>query len=255
MVRENSGVNQSTVAVAGSAAQPIANANTYARLTSNKCYRCGEPGHRSSACPKRATVNLVVVEEDEVECEQEGEEVYNDVVPYAYDPNEVQENEEGVPLGQSFVIQRLLLTPRVECGDQWNEIFRARCIISKRVCDLIINSGSVENIASKSLVTKLGLKTEKHPSPYKIGWIKKGTETVVTQRCHITFFMGKFYVDEVVCDVIEMDGCHLILGRPWQYDVDATHSCKDNVYMFFKNGRKIVLSPIKEGSIPKTYKV
>ena len=57
--------------------------------------------------------------------------------------------------------------------------------------------------------------------------------------------MGKSYVDEVVCDIVEMDACHLILGRPWQYDVDATHRCKDNVYVFFKNGRKIVLGPIK----------
>ena len=78
------------------------------------------------------------------------------------------------------MIQRLLLTPRVEYGDQLNEIFRARCTINKRVCDLIIDSDSVENIASKSLVTKLELKIEKHPSPYKIGWIKKGTETLVT---------------------------------------------------------------------------
>ena len=48
---------------------------------------------------------------------------------------------------------------------------------------------------------------------------------------------------------------YLILGRPWQYDVDATHRCKDNVYVFFKNGRKIVLGPLKEGSVPKTSKV
>ena len=120
---------------------------------------------------------------------------------------------------------------------------------------MIIDSGSVENIAWKSLVAKLGLKTEKHPSPYKIGWIKKGTETLVTQQCLVTFSMGKCYVNEVVCDVVEMDACHLILGRPWQYDVDATHRCKDNVYVFFKNGRKIVLGPIKEGSIPKASKV
>ena len=104
VARENSGVNQSIVAVAGSTTQLIANANPYVRLTGNKRYRCGEPGHRSSTCRKRAVVNLVVAEEGEVDDEQEGEEVYNDADPYAYDPNEVQEDEEGVPLGRSLVI-------------------------------------------------------------------------------------------------------------------------------------------------------
>ena len=69
MAKKSSGVNQSTVAVAGSAAQPIANANPYARPTGNKCYKCGEPGHQSSTCPKRAAMNLVVVEEGEVDGE------------------------------------------------------------------------------------------------------------------------------------------------------------------------------------------
>ena len=67
--------------------------------------------------------------------------------------------------------------------------------------------------------------------------------------------MGKCHVDKVVCDVIEMDACHLILGRHWQYDVDATHRCKDNVYMFFKNDKKNFIGPIKKGSVPKAFKV
>ena len=67
--------------------------------------------------------------------------------------------------------------------------------------------------------------------------------------------MDKCYVDEVVCDVVEIDASHLILGRPWQYDVDATYRCKVNVYVFFKNGRKIFLGLIKEGSVPKASKV
>ena len=52
-----------------------------------------------------------------------------------------------------------------------------------------------------------------------------------------------------------MDACHLILGRIWQYDVDTTHKCKDNVYVFFRNGRKIVIGSIKENSVPKASKV
>ena len=104
MVRENSGVNQSIVAVAGSVAQPIVYTKSYARLTGNKCYKCGELGHQSSTCPKQATKNLVVAEEGEAEGEQEGKKVYNDADPYAYDPNKVQEDEEGMPIRRSLVI-------------------------------------------------------------------------------------------------------------------------------------------------------
>ena len=58
-------------------------------------------------------MNLVVAKEGKVEGEQEGEEVYNDAYPYAYNPNDVQEDEEGMPLGRSLVIQRLLLPLKV----------------------------------------------------------------------------------------------------------------------------------------------
>ena len=78
-----------------------------------------------------------MAERGEANGEQEGEKVHNDVDPYAYNPNEDQGDEEGIPLGRSLVIQRLLPTPRVDHSDQRNEIFQALCTISKRVCDLI----------------------------------------------------------------------------------------------------------------------
>ena len=62
-------------------------------------------------------MNLVVAEEGEVKGEQEGKEMHNDADPYAFDPNEVQEDEEGMSIRRSLVIQRLLLTLRVDYGD------------------------------------------------------------------------------------------------------------------------------------------
>jgi len=61
---------------------------------------------------------------------------------------------------------------------------------------------------SKNMVTKLGLKTEKHPSPYKIGWIRQGAKAKVTKICRIQFSIRKNYLDEITCDVVEMDACH-----------------------------------------------
>jgi hypothetical protein len=43
-----------------------------------------------------------------------------------------------------------------------------------------------------------------------------------------------------------MDACHIILGRPWQFDVDAIYKGRDNVYIFMNKGQKVVLGPIKE---------
>ena len=115
---------------------------------------------------------------------------------------------------------------------QRHSIFRTRCTIQKKVYHVIIDSGSCENIVSKALVKALNLTTEDHPRPYKIGWIKKGSEMQVNKVCKIPLSIGKFYQDEVVCDVVDMDACHVLLGQPWQFDVDPIYRGKENSYAF-----------------------
>ena len=77
-------------------------------------------------------------------------------------------------LSHSLVVRRLLLAPKREGHPQRHSIFKTRCTVNRKVCDVIIDSGSTENIVFHTMVSKLGLKVEKHPSPYSIGWIKKG---------------------------------------------------------------------------------
>jgi hypothetical protein len=46
-----------------------------------------------------------------------------------------------------------------------------------------------------------------------------------------------------------MDVCHLLLGRPWQYDRNIIHDGKMNTYTLEKNGRTHMLLPIKDKEV------
>ena len=38
------------------------------------------------------------------------------------------------------------------------------------------------------------------------------------------------YQDEVLCDIIPMDICHIFLGRSWQFDRHVVHDGQANTY-------------------------
>ena len=89
-----------------------------------------------------------------------------------------------------------------------------------------------------------------HLKPYKLSWLQEGSDIKVKHRCLVSFTIGKHYQDEVWCDVVPMDVCHLLLGRPWKYDRKVIYDGFKNTYTFRKDGHKIVLTPLKPAIAP-----
>jgi hypothetical protein len=57
------------------------------------------------------------------------------------------------------------------------------------------------------------------------------------------------YNDKILCDVIPMDVCHLLLGRPWKYEKNVIHDGRMNTYSLENNGRTHMLLPIKDKEV------
>ena len=50
---------------------------------------------------------------------------------------------------------------------------------------------------------------------------------------------------------MDMDACHILFERPWQYDVDAKHLGKSKLYQLEKGGIKYILVPFTRKNQPK----
>ncbi|XP_074291714.1 uncharacterized protein LOC141618501 [Silene latifolia] len=96
--------------------------------------------------------------------------------------------------------------------DQKSLIFRRRCTIQGRVCNLIIDGGSCTNVAYVTLVEKLNLSTQEHPHLYHLRWLSKGAEVRV--------------------------------DKPWEFDKNSVHQGRSNTYSFKQGGKKITLTPL-----------
>jgi len=78
---------------------------------------------------------------------------------------------------------------------------------------VVIDSGSSNNLVLEEMVTKLKLEILKHPKPYQIAWIQDEHKVLVSEQCLVKFHIGSYH-DEVLCDIMPMDVCHILLGRP-----------------------------------------
>ena len=182
-----------------------------ASISGIRCFGCGETGHRLVDCKKQGKKALFVNPEN-----YEEEDAYVEEEPMFDGTDEGDEEILEGDTSLALVAKRLCLTPSVN-DDEWlgNNIFQSTCTIEGKVCHFVIDTGSCEYIVSTEAMQKLGVKIETHPKPYKLTWLKKSGEVTVSKRALVTFSIESKYKDRVWCDMVTMDACHLLLGRPW----------------------------------------
>ena len=91
--------------------------------------------------------------------------------------------------------------------------FKTRCKMDGKCYKVVIDSGSSTNLVLEELVTKLQLSRLKHPKPYHVSWIKDEHKILVSEHYVVEFKIGHYF-DEVLCDIMPMDCCHIFFGRP-----------------------------------------
>ena len=89
-----------------------------------------------------------------------------------------------------------------------------------------------------------------HPHPYYIQWFNNSGKVKVTRTVHVHFSIST-YVDYVDCDVVPMQACSLLLGRPRKFDKKFVHHGRNNQYTLVHKDTNITLLPITPDSILK----
>jgi len=207
------------------------------KTSSRKCFKCLGFGHIASNCPSKH--NMMV---------HEGVVLSDHTSQRSRTPNTSRspsEEESKSPCESDLLVVRQMLGQVLKPFDesQRENIFHTRCLINEKLCSLIVDGGSCENVASIRVVDKLGLSIISHAKPYKHQWLIEEGEIIVNKQVLKAFSIGK-YKDEVLCDVVHMEAIHILLGRPWQYDRKTLHDGLTNKISFNFHGHKVTLKSL-----------
>ena len=230
------------------------NSNTSSRARDIVCFKCQGRGHYMKDCPNSKTLLINHLGEYESEVDDDNENVCANDESDLHDNNDV--NDEDVveyESGESLIARRTLHAKPAPCEDNQREnLFHSRCLIQGKVCNLIIDSGSCCNIASMEMVQKLQLPIFHHPRPYKLHWMNDSGELRVNKQTHVTIKLGH-YEDHILCDVVPMQACHILLGRPWQFDRKVQHDGYTNRHSFVHKGQNVVLKPMTPTQVAEAF--
>lgn len=127
--------------------------------------------------------------------------------------------------------QDLSSSAMVDLVEDWRRIsiFRTRVRCKCKICNLIIDGGSVMNIVAQEVIDKLQLPTNKKPKPCKVAWVDDHA-IPVTRQCLVPFKID-ILEDEIWCGIITMNTTYFLDG----------HGCLIERYILIKRSICILL--------------
>ncbi|GFY95544.1 AGC (cAMP-dependent, cGMP-dependent and protein kinase C) kinase family protein [Actinidia rufa] len=211
-----------------------------------KCYKCQGFGHVATQCGNKT---LFVDSQGQDHKEDDIEEQIYEPNPENFHESNADCVEGDVTLG---VVRCALTQPKKDDDGRRTVIFYTYIKCGEKDCKVIIDSGSYINAVSSSTVIRLGLKPVSHPSSYHVSWVDTSSISI-KERCLVPIKILS-YIDEIWCDVIPMDVGHIILGRPWLFDLDVTIYGRSNSCSFLFENKRIKLNPLQPRSDSKPKK-
>jgi hypothetical protein len=213
------------------------------RTTGLQCHRCLGFGHVWKDCPSQRAYMAT-------------DDGYISTSDMEDDTAEDATAEDGDVLGSEdmaafrSIIMHRVLSMQLQQPEklQCHNLFQTFFIINNRRARVIIDGRSCNNLVSSYLVKKLGLTTRPHPHPYHLMWFNDARKAKVIHTSRVSFSIGS-YASSVDCDVVPMEACSILLGRPLEFDNDATHHGRSNTYTFMHKGKKITLLPLTPAEI------
>nr|KYP36893.1 hypothetical protein KK1_041944 [Cajanus cajan] len=188
--------------------------HTSTKTSDIKCFKCLGRGHIASQCP---TKKVMILRGHDTYSSQE------ETTTSSSSESEVEtklQRSKVEPIypyeGELLMLRRILHNQPSGTLSQRENIFHTRCNVLNNACSLIVDSGSWCNCCSTRLVKKL---------------------------MKVKFSIGK-YDDQPLFDIVPMEACHILLGRPWQFEKKTLHNGLTNEITFTHKEKKFVLYPL-----------
>ncbi|XP_051120410.1 uncharacterized protein LOC127244115 [Andrographis paniculata] len=206
------------------------------------CYKCHGQGHYAGQCPNKRTIMILENGEWGYVDDGEGDEVVEAEAEAGSDEDVEEVCDEDL---LSLVVMRALTSLPREDKDagQRENLFHCHCKVAGHTISMILDSGSCTNVISSYVVEKLSLNTTPHPKPYNLHWMSDEGVVRVDRRAIVILSICGFS-DDVLCDVCPMTACHLLLGRPWQFDRHVLYNGYKNQISFTKGRKKLSISAL-----------